>query len=296
MNIRSLISGKRVISGSQAFLLLVITAVFWSSSGFLIKMIVWNPIAIAGARSAIAAVAIWPFIGKTRMKPSPPLVYGIIMYTATVIIFVASTKLTTAANAIILQYTAPIYIAIFGAWILKEKTGVLDWIIVVAVLGGMALFFLDDISKGNMLGNILAIIGGISYAFEIIAMRKLKGGCPLEIVFWGNILTAVIGLPFMTLSRPSPSSLLVLIVLGVFQLGIPFILYSIAIKNISALEAILVSAIEPILNPIWVLLFIGEFPSRWAFIGGTVVLLSISLHGIIAALKNSGSKEYIDSI
>lgn len=273
-------------SHKKAIIFLILTALLWSAAGLLIKLVSWNSIAIAGGRSAIAALMMLSIIRRPKIKFNLNLVCGACMYAATVILFVASNKLTTAANAILLQYTAPVYIAIFGAWILKERTRLLDWITIIIVLGGMVLFFFDDLSRGNLLGNILAILSGVSFAFLVIFMRKQKDEAPIESAFWGNVLTALIGIPFMiTGGLPDRSSLIGLLLLGVFQLGLSYILYSYAIKHVSALEGILVPIIEPIFNPLWVLIAFGEKPGKWSLVGGFVVIAAIVLRGVINALK-----------
>jgi drug/metabolite transporter (DMT)-like permease len=278
---------KRTNSGHlKAVFFLVATAILWSSGGMLIKLVTWNPLAIAGGRSTVAAIVMLAAMGKPKMKLSLPLIGGALMYSVTVILFVASTKLTTAANAILLQYTAPIYIALFGAWFLKERATLADWITITFVLGGMVLFFLDDLSGGDLLGNILAILSGISFAFTFIFMRKQKDQSPLESVFWGNVISAVICTPFMiTGGMPDTSSLLGLGLLGVFQLGVAYILYSSAIKHITAIEGVLITVIEPILNPIWVMLVVHEFPGRWAIVGGCVVVSAVIMRNVFNFLR-----------
>lgn len=209
------------------------------------------------------------------------------VYTTTVILFVVATKLTTAANAILLQYTAPVYAALFGAWFLGERVAWLDWVIIAAVLGGMALFFLDCLTPGGLWGNICAIASGVSYAGLVTFLRKQKSGSPLESILIGNLLTALVGLPFMLQGPPGSASWVGLIFLGVFQLGLSYVLYSAAIKYITALEAILVAVVEPILNPLWVFLVIGEAPGRWALLGGTVVLIAMTVRYAVNALHKT---------
>jgi drug/metabolite transporter (DMT)-like permease len=130
----------------KAILFLVLTATLWSLGGLLIKSINSNPLAIAGVRSGIAAIIILLAVGKPKLNWSFAQVGAALAYTATVLLFVAANKNTTAANAILIQYTAPVYVAFLGAWLLKEKVKVLDWITIVVVLGGMGLFFIDDIN------------------------------------------------------------------------------------------------------------------------------------------------------
>jgi len=268
----------------KSILFLVVSAVLWSSGGILIKLVNWNPIAIAGMRSAIAAAIMLIVIKKPRFSWSFAQVGGAVCYAATLGTFVSATKMTTAANAILLQYTAPIYVALFGAWLLGEKTTKLDWVVILAVMGGMVLFFMDRVSGGNFMGNILAILSGVFYAGMALLMRKQKDESPLVSMFLGNIIIAVFSIPFMIGPMPDAKSWIGLLILGVVQIGIPYILFSIAIKNVTALEAMLIPVIEPILNPIWVFLVMGEVPGKWAFVGGLIVITFVTGRCVILAL------------
>ena len=265
---------------------LIVTAILWSSAGLLLKMISWNPIAIAGMRSAIAAIVLLAFLRRPHMTWSSAQIGGAIAYTVTVILFVSANKLTTAANAILLQYTSPIYVALFGVWFLGERVTRLDWITILVVMGGMVLFFLDDLTTGGFWGNVCAISSGVTFACFVIFMRKQKNDSPLESVFLGNILTALIGFPFMFQTVPTASGWVGLILAGVIQLGLSQVLYAAAIKHVAALEAILISVIEPILNPLWVLLVLGEAPGPWAFLGGFIVLVSVTIRYVVTALRS----------
>ena len=260
----------------KAILYLAITAALWSIGGLLIKSVNSNPLAIAGVRSGISAIILLLATGKPKFNWSFPQIGAAICYSATVLLFVAANKNTTAANAILIQYTAPVYVALLGAWLLKEKVRLLDWFTIVLAIGGMLLFFLDDISMEGMFGNILAAVSGLAFAMFTIFMRMQKDGSPIESVLLGNILTAVIGVPFLFRNVPDGKGWLCLAVLGVVQLGLPYILYSKAIKHVTALEATLNPIIEPILNPVWVFLALGETPGKWAVIGGIVVIVVVT--------------------
>jgi drug/metabolite transporter (DMT)-like permease len=199
-----------------------------------------------------------------------------------VILFVSATKLTTAANAIILQYTAPVYTALFGGWFLNEKSWWYDWLIITAVLGGMVLIFFERLSPGGYLGNILAAASGIVTAWLTLFLRKQKKGSPLESVILGNLLTLFVGLPFMFGKGPSLYGWVGLAILGLFQLGLPFFLYTTAIKYVPALDAILLCSLEPVLNPVWVFLFLKETPGRWALLGGGVIITAVTLRAFLS--------------
>ncbi len=266
---------------------LVVTAVLWSSGGVLIKLIDWNPLAIAGMRSAIAAALIMIVVRKPKFHFSPVQIGGAISFSATVICFVSATKLTTAANAILLQYTAPVYTALFAWRFLGERTSWVDWATIAVVFGGVTLFFLDDLSRGGYIGNILALLAGVAHAWLGLFLRKQKDASPYESILLGNMLTAVIGLPFMLGASLSILDWTGLALLGVFQLGFSYILYAYAIKRVRALDAMLIFMIEPILSPIWVFLVVGESPGRWATVGGAVVIISVTIRSI-HALGGSG--------
>jgi drug/metabolite transporter (DMT)-like permease len=279
MNLRGGYMGEisEKTSRGHSVILLIITAIMWSTGGVLIKLIKWHPIAIAGARSAIAAIVMVVHTKKPKFTWSLAQILGAIAYALTVIFLVSATKLTTSANAIMLQYTAPIYVAIFGSWFLDEKTKWYDWITIILVIGGMVLFFIDEITPGGLLGNILGVLSGITFGLLTVFMRKQKDGSPVETALLGNILTAIIGLPFIIINPlPDSGSWGILLILGIFQIGIPYILYSHAIKHVTALEGILIPIIEPILNPIWVFLFNGEKPGTFALIGSIIVIFAVT--------------------
>ena len=261
---------------------LVVTAVLWSTGGVLIKLIEWNPLAIAGMRSAIAALLIIAVIRKPRFDFSLAQIGGAISFSATVICFVTATKLTTAANAILLQYTAPVYTALFAWRFLGERTSWIDWASIAVVFGGVVLFFLDDLSKGGYAGNILALVAGVAHAWLGLFLRKQKSGSPTESLLLGNMLTALVGLPFMFGVRLSVLDWTGLSMLGIFQLGISYVLYAYAIRRVRALDAMLIFMIEPILSPIWVFLIVGESPGPWALAGGCIVVAAVTIRSICA--------------
>jgi drug/metabolite transporter (DMT)-like permease len=277
--------GERV----QAIGFLIATAILWSSAGLLIKMISWNPIAIAGMRSAIATLVLFVFLRRPHLTWSAAQIGGAVAFAATVILFVLANKLTTAANAILLQYTSPIFVALLGAWFLGERATRLDWTTIFVVIGGMTLFFLDDLTTGGLWGNVCAIASGGTFACFVLFMRKQKNDSPLESVFLGNILTVLIGFPFMFEAMPSASSWVGLVLSGVLQLGLSHVLYATAIKHVTALEAILIAVVEPILNPVWVLLVVGEAPGPWALLGGFVVLVSVTIRYVVGQYHISTS-------
>lgn len=257
----------------RALLLLLITAVLWSLGGVLIKWVNWNPVAIAGARSLIGATLIWiVFRRQLRLTWTVDEIGGAVAYAGTVVLFVIANKLTTAANAILLQYTAPIYVALFSPWLLGERADRRDWLTMAIMLGGMALFFMDELNFAGYLGNTIALISGLCFAGLTLFLRRQKNGSALPSLLLGNLLAGAIGLPFMFQSLPDLSSAVGLLLMGVVQLGLPYILYALALRHVRAVEGILIPMIEPVLNPVWVFLMMGEQPSAWAMVGGALIL------------------------
>src|SRR3984893_2548794 len=170
-------------------LLLLAAAILWSLGGVLIKSIDWTPIAIAGSRSFIAMVVNgleMPGVLRKSSWRSPP---GALAYAGTVILFVVATKLTSAANAIFLQYTAPIYIAIISPLFLHESTKWQDWLIILLALTGIALFFLDRLSLEGLSGVIAALVSGFAFAWLTVLMRHQRARSPEAVVLLGNGIT-----------------------------------------------------------------------------------------------------------
>jgi drug/metabolite transporter (DMT)-like permease len=265
----------------RALTLLALGATLWSSGGVLIKFIDLNPLAIAGVRSLIAAAVFALAMRQWRWRWTGLqwLTAGFFAYL--VISFVVSTKLTTAANAILLQYTAPIYVILLSGPLLNEKIQRRDIVTLLAVLGGMTIFFMEKITANHLWGDLIALSSGVSFAGLTLCLRRHREEAVIHTLFLGHLVTAAIGLPFLALGPPpTAQDVLLLTVLGVLQLGVPYILYGMAIPYVSALEGSLIPVIEPILNPIWVALFFGEQPSKFAMAGGLVVILSVACHSL----------------
>lgn len=269
-------------SRKVSILCLIIASILWSTGGLLIKWVDWNPIAIAGIRSGISSlvmIGFWFVLTKKLPKrPDKFVFFGALNYMILVMLFVSANKLTTSANAILLQFTAPIWAMIIGAIFFKEKFNKKDILTVVVVFGGMILFFIGDIDGGGLLGNILAVISGISMALMIISLKKVTNHKPLEVVIWGNIFTFIVAMPFYSGIVLTSANITGILLLGVFQLGVSYIFFAKGIENVTVLEGILIPVIEPLLNPIWVFMGTGEKPSQYALIGGVIVLVAVLYH------------------
>lgn len=257
--------------------LLVGAALCWSLGGLLIKAVDWPPLAVAGGRGGIAAIFLLLTNRGLRFHFSRLQLLGAFGYAACTISFCTATKLTTAANAILLQYTAPVWVALLGAWLVGERATRMDWLTIIVVLGGMALFFADSLDPTAVLGNSIAVLSGVCFAGMTLALRKQKDTSPVESIILGNALAFCVGALWIvrapTLDVKGWGALLGL---GVVQLGISYWLYARAIKHVTALEAVLIPVIEPILNPVWVLILMGERPTPWAIVGGAIVLSAVT--------------------
>ena len=264
---------------ARAVGLMAVAALCWSLGGLLIKSVAWPPLAVAGGRGLIAAAFLAVFAPRFRFTWSAAQIGGAVAYAGTTILFVTANKLTTAANAILLQYTAPVWIALFGAWFLGERATRADWFTIAVVFGGMALFFCDDLQFAGFAGNLVALASGVAFASMTLLLRKQKDTSAEESIFLGNLLAGVIGIPFMfsAHSVPSVRGWIALALLGVVQLGVSYLLYARAIRHVTALEAVLIPVIEPILNPVWVLLALGERPGPLSLLGGVIVLSAVTM-------------------
>jgi drug/metabolite transporter (DMT)-like permease len=267
----------------KALLFLVFAAILWSTSGVLIKTMDWQPIAILSARSLFASLVFLVYLRRlpTRFNRWQLLAAG--ASTLTQFLFITSLQLTTAANAIFLQYTAPIYVVLLGYWLLREKPSRTDYISMVIIFLGLLFFFGDKLSTDGLYGNLLAIISGVTSAVMMVSFRAQKNGAPEESFLLGSLVTTIVGLPFILQETWTANSWAIMAFLGIFQIGLAFIFFTKAIKHIPALEANLVGTLEVILNPVWVFLFLGESMGTFALIGGLIVLGGVILSAVGSA-------------
>lgn len=275
---------------AAAQLSLFACALLWSTGGILIKSAEWSPTGIAGFRSLVGAVVILAYLRKPVFSFSFAQVSAALAYSATMVLFVWATKTTTAANAILLQYAAPVWVALLSGPMLKEKAARSDLLTLGIVVTGLVLFFIDKTGTGSVTGNLLALLSGVTFAFFAIFMRKQKGSSSLESLLLAHIITVSIALPFMITSPPRTTDLPQLLALGIFQVGAASILFSRGIKRVTALQSLLITTAEPILNPVWVFIFMNERPSLNAVLAGAVIIAAVTLNSVMA-LKNRGSAE-----
>ena len=260
---------------------MLICALLWSIAGIFIKLIPWNGFAIAGMRSLIAGLTMLVYvrIKKYRLsinkKTLSAGLFTALVYTC----FAVSNKLTTAANAIVLQFTSPVFIVVLSALIYKQRVRRRDMTVVILTLLGIALFFLDQLRPGYIAGNFVAIGAGLFMAMMFILVGDLEPEARFSAIIIGQGLTFLFGLPFILAQPPvfTPVITTAILTLGIFQLGISYILYVNASKYCPPLVCCLLGALEPLLNPVWVAIFDGERPGIWALIGGVIVVASITV-------------------
>ena len=269
------------MSKRNALFLMVLVTLIWSTNGLMIKLVSWTPMAISGSRSLLAAAVLLPFLGKPRNLVSFDTMVGGIAFAGALILFVIATKLTTAANAIFLQLTAPVYVALLSGWILGERIRTLDWVITGIIISGMLLFFSDNLTVDGFWGNVCAIIGGICWAVFVLFSRRQKDDAPLKIPILGHLICALVGVPFIIAAGLPETGGFWIIPMGAIGAGLSFVLYTAVIMRLKAIEAVIAQTIEPIFNPIWVFLVVGETPGPWALVGGIVVLTSVTLHAVL---------------
>ncbi len=264
--------------------LLLAANLFWSTGGWLIKEVDLTGPALAGWRSLIAALfllALRRF--KLDLKASRWTWLGAFSFAVNTVCFVSATRLGTAANAILLQYTAPIYVIALSAVFLGEKLERRDLWATAGTLGGLLLLFFDRLDGNAIVANLLALGAGLSFAGTILLLRREAQSDPLRIVILGNLLAALLLAPIWVKSPVASADWLPLIVLGVVQFGLGYACYAGGVKGVSAVTAVLFAAIEPVLNPLWVALILGEVPGLPGIFGGLLVLSAVTGRALLAA-------------
>jgi drug/metabolite transporter (DMT)-like permease len=248
-------------------------------------MVAWSPGAIASGRGLVAGLTIWVMLSG-GFKPSRLTVKHWLSAASLAVLaicFVTAMKMTAAANVIVLQYTAPLWVGLLAPLLLGERTTRLDWALMGVIFFGVALFFVDGLAKGNMAGNLVALASGLFFGCQAMSLRMIKDSSPAQALILGNFLTFLAGLPFWGPPWPSASGWLIVALLGVFQMGLPYFLYTLVVPKLSALELLVVPMLEPILSPLWAYVFLGERPGPWAWAGGLIVIGSVTWWSVLKA-------------
>lgn len=270
----------------KAILLLVVCAVLWSTSGVFVKALDWQPMSILAGRGIFTSLVFLLYMRRLPRNITHWMLLAAGGSIATQFLFVTSTKLTTAANSIFLQYTAPIYVVLLGYWLLREKPSRSDWAAMGIIFLGMILFFGDQLSPNGFYGNTLAVLSGVTSAIMIVSFRAQKNSSPEDSVLIASMAISIFGFPSVLKESHTVTSWLTISYLGIFQIGLAFILFTRGIKYVPALEANLIGTLEPVLNPVWVFLFLGERMGQFALLGGLVVLA-----GVIVSAAGSARTE-----
>lgn len=268
-----------------------ISAILWSSGGLFIKLISLDAMQISFFRCAIAALTFAIIFRKKILQVNRLTFLNSGFYALVLIFYVLAMKNTTAANAIFLQSTAPIYVLIFEPIINKTPYEKSNIITVAVCFLGMILFFLGDLSPGQLEGNIFALLSGLMFASFFIGMKKNEKKYQQSSIFYGNIIVALISIPFLfSINELTLSDLWMVSFLGVFQIAIAYAIFTYGLKRIYAVEASIISMTEPVLNPVWVYFGYGEVPSVYAIIGGGIIITSIIVRTIISGAEIYGKK------
>ena len=258
------------LAGQGAILL---CALLWSTSGLFIKLLDWHPVVISGSRSVLATGLLlalryvsrrrktetgnYPLpeiakTGKNKIVNMLTLAAFGLCYASTMILFVVANKLTASANAILLQYTAPVWAALLGWLILREKPHWEQWCALVFVGAGLFLVFSGGLAKGSLLGDMTALLSGMAFAANSVVLRLKKDGNPADILIFSHIICALFSVPFFFLHPPAinTANILSILFMGLFQIGAASALFAYGIKRVPAVQAMLTATIEPVLNPV----------------------------------------------
>lgn len=281
---------ERPMTSWSGPLLVLTAAVLWSAAGVGIKSLDLPAMAIVGFRSGFA-LPVMALLGRSALRISllrrPAVAVAALAYCLMVCLFVSATRLTTAANAILLQYTAPVWIGLLSYPLLNEKPRRRDWLATALCMAGLAVFFMERLTPEGRTGMILAVLSGVAMALVFIGLRRegmrAEDSAAGVVILAGNALCFLVGLPFMpsALPRMGAHDWGILVPLGIFQLGLPYVLLATGLKSVPAMRATLISLVEPLLNPVWVVMGTGEIPGPGTAAGGLIVLTGIVVDTLV---------------
>lgn len=264
---------------------ILLSSILFSLGGLFYKIATWNSLAICSARSIIAFIVIFVYllINKHKFVFNKHVLIAAFANASTAILYSLANKMTTAGNTIVLQFTMPVYVILITSFIYKTKPTNLEIKTCVFVFAGIVIFFIDSISAGNMLGNILALISGITYALYFI-FNKNDDSDPFSAILLSLLISTVVGFPELLKIDVFSSSrevLFSILGLGLLQQAAGHLLLAYGLKSTPAITASLLSGLEPILNPLLVALFYGELLTPLSLIGAVIVLASIISYNVL---------------
>lgn len=275
-------------AATSPLLLVLAAAVIWSTGGLFIKWTSLSGLELSFGRSLLAAITVALFTRREGFGLNRVTALASLLYAALLLLFVLSTKATTAANAIFLQYTAPVYVLILEPLFYREKFRQRDLLVVLFCVIGMSLFFVGKLRPQDVTGNLLALGSGVCFAVYFLLLRHSRSRevNRASSVIYGNLLVVLITAPAGLAAIPNLNlhDALSVLYLGVVQIGIAYTLFTLGMsRGIRSLDAGIVGYIEPVLNPIWVFLVLGEQPSNWALVGGVIIITAVVLHTTMKA-------------
>jgi drug/metabolite transporter (DMT)-like permease len=266
----------------KGILAVLIAAILWSTSGVFVKLISLSSLQILFFRSVFSTLTVLAIFKKDAVRVNTLTIVNGLFYSGILIGFVTSTKMTTAANAIFLQYTAPIYVLILEPLLLKTKFERVNIITIIISFIGMSLFFIGKLSPGDFRGNIIALLSGVAFAAFLLGMRKNKPEYQFSSIFYGNIFVCLFcSFSVWGIKEIPLKDFMMIAYLGIFQIGVAYSVFSYGLKKVYAIEASLISMIEPVLNPVWTFFGYGEVPSIFAIIGGVIILIAIAIRELL---------------
>ena len=258
-------------------------AVLYSIGGLCIKVIPWNGMSINSARNMVSVLVVGAYLLFTGHKPKLNrfVLLGALCVCGTNVLYSLANKLTTAANAIVLQFTAPIFVLLLSVMFWKKRPQKLDLAACTLVLAGMLCFFFDGLAMGGMVGNAVALLSGLAYA-GVFLLQDMPDSDPISSVFWGDIFSVIVGFPFLLREQIfTPTAIVSVVILGAFQVGLAYIFMCIGLKTTPAVTASLISGIEPILNPVLVALFYHEAVGSMAILGAVIVIGTVVVYNVL---------------
>src|SRR5947209_2613122 len=281
---------RRKAGGVPPILFVLAAALLWSTGGLFIKATPLGAFELSFGRSLLAALTVAVLTRREGFGLNPVTLVASVLYAALLLLFVVANKLTTAANAIFLQYTAPVYVLLLEPWMFKERFRWADLCVVAACVAGMSLFFVGRLRPQDVEGNLTALASGLCFAFFLLLLRHQRAGRinRASSAIYGNLLICLITAPSFARVAGALTTRDVLIVayLGVVQIGLAYTLFTLGIaRGVRSLDAGVVGYIEPMLNPVWVFLFLGERPSKWAVVGGCVIIAAVLAHTVALARR-----------
>lgn len=272
---------------NRGTLFVLMSALLYSVGGLCIKVIPWHGLAINSGRNIVALLVVGGYLAATRHRPRVNrwVFLGALCVSGTATLFTLANKLTTAANAIVLQFTTPVFVMLISAIFLRKRPKKLDVAVCAVMMAGVCLCFLDTLGVGEMLGNFLALCSGLTNA-GIFLLNEMPDSDPISSVFWGDVISVAIGLPFLVQETVfAPLTLTSLVLMGAFQVGVAYICLTVGLKTTPPVTACLISGIEPVLSPIWVAVFYHELIGPLALVGAAMVILSVTAHQALPLLR-----------